>query len=178
MNLADRVFLTFYSLCLAVFSLLVIAVASGWREPLAGLQASLTDPQWRWVLGTLGAIFFAFSVRFLSLGFRSRYAGRAVSHETSLGQVRISLVAVENLVRRVAKQCVGVREVKAWVRSLPAGLAVDLRLVVSPDLSIPRVSDEAQKCIQQYVRDVVGVEVAEVRVVVENIGSEPRRRVE
>jgi len=178
MSLADRVFLTFYSLCLAVVSLVVVAVASGWQGPVTSLQASLADPQWRWVLGALGVIFFAFSVRFLTLGVRSQRGSRSVVHETAMGDVSVSLVAIENLVRRVARQCAGVRDVRGWVRYGAAGLSVHLRLTVSPDVSIPKVSDEVQKTVAQYVRDVVGVGVAEVQVMVENISTEPRRRVE
>lgn len=178
MSLADRVFLTFYSLCLAVLSLVVVAMASGWEGPLSGLQAGLADPQGRWVLGVLGVVFFAFSVRFLTLGVRSQRGPRSVVHETALGDVSVSLGAVENLVRRVARQCAGVRDVRGWVRYGPAGLAVDLRLVVSPDVNIPKTSEEVQKTVSQYVREVVGVAVAQVRVTVENIGTEPRRRVD
>lgn len=178
MSLADRVFLTLYSLCLAVVSLLVVAVASGWEGPVAGLQAGLADPGRRWVMGALGVIFFAFSVRFLTLGVRRQRGSRSVVHETTMGEVSVSLGAIENLVRRVARQCTGVRDVRGWVRYGAAGLSVHLRLVVSPDVSIPKVSEEVQKAVAQYVRDVVGVGVSEVQVMVENISTEPRRRVE
>jgi uncharacterized alkaline shock family protein YloU len=177
-SLADRVFLAFYSLCLAVLSLVVVAVASGWQGPVAALEASLADAPSRWVLGALGIIFFAFSLRFLTLGVRSQRSGRSVVHETAMGDVSITLGAIENLVRRVTRQCVGVRDVRGWVRYSSAGLSVQLRLTVSPDVSIPKVSEEVQKTVAQYVRDVVGVGVAEVQVMVENIGTEPRRRVE
>lgn len=178
MSLVDRVFLAFYSLCLAVVSLVVVAVASGWQGPVAALETSLADPRSRWVLGILGTIFFAFSLRFLTLGVRSQRSARSVVHETAMGDVSVTLGAIENLVRRVARQCVGVRDVRGWVRYGAAGLSVHLRLTVSPDVSIPKVSEEVQKSVGQYVRDVVGVGVAEVRVMVDNIGTEPRRRVE
>ncbi|HHY95384.1 MAG TPA: alkaline shock response membrane anchor protein AmaP [Firmicutes bacterium] len=178
MSLVDRVFLAFYSLCLAVVSGLLVAVAAGWEWPWRSLQQGLADPQWRLALGAVGAVFFAFSVRFLTLGFQSRHGGRAVVHETPLGDVRVSLAAVENLVRRVARQTVGVRDVKAWVHYAPAGLVADVRLVVSPDVNIPKTSQDVQKSICDYVRDVVGVGVAEIKVLVENLSTEPRRRVE
>ncbi|MEW5932299.1 MAG: alkaline shock response membrane anchor protein AmaP [Bacillota bacterium] len=178
MSLADRVFLTFYSLCLALLSLAVVAMASGWEGPLSGLQAGLADPQGRWILGILGVLFFAFSVRFLTLGVRNQRGARSVVHETAMGDVSVSLGAIENLVRRVARQCTGVRDVRGWVRYGAAGLSVRLRLIVSPDVNIPKASEEVQKAVAEYVRDVVGVGVAEVRVMVENIGTEPRRRVE
>jgi len=98
-----------------------------------------------------------------------------VVHETSMGEVRISLEAVENLVRKVARSTKGVREVKASVRHNKDELSVALRCTVSPEVSIPEVSEEIQNSVRQYVKRVVGVELAEVQLEVENIANDSRR---
>lgn len=125
-----------------------------------------------------GLAFFSVSVRLIIFAFSRRGRGQAVVHETALGDVRISLDAVENLVRRIARSIKGVREIKATITQSQGGLVADLRGVISPEVSIPDVSEEIQSAVKSYVRRVVGVEVAEVRLHVENIANEARRRLD
>lgn len=132
----------------------------------------------RIALGVIAAVFFAVSVRLIFFAFRGRDRGQAVMHESSLGEIRISLDAVENLVRKVARGVKGVREMKADVTNTNAGLAVELKGIISPEVSIPEVSEEIQSAVKSYVRRVVGVEVAEVRIKVENIATDVRRRLD
>ncbi len=58
---------------------------------------------------------------------------------------------------------------------LDAAVVAELTGVISPEVSIPEVSEEIQNAVKSYVRRVVGVEVAEVRIHVENISNDSRR---
>lgn len=171
----DQVLLTIYILALAFVSVLLMLAAPGWVQPHLWIEDLLQSFNGRLVVLLIGAAFFAVSVRLIIFAFTRRGGGQPVVHETSLGDVRISLDAVENLVRKVARGVKGVREIKAVVANGQNGLVADLQAVVSPEVSIPEVAEEIQSSVKQYVRRVVGVEMHEVRIEVENISSDSRR---
>ncbi len=175
MRIFDRVVLAVYTLTLDVLAVVFVLMAFGWRVPLELVRTSLDNVQGRWLIGLISAFYLAISFRLIVYAFRRKYAGQAVVHDTSLGEVRISLDGIENLVKKVARQVQGVREVRGNVQMSPDGLRVSLSITMSPDISIPSVSSEVQSTVKSYVRNVVGVEVAEVRVQVENITAEVRR---
>ncbi|MCR4397432.1 MAG: alkaline shock response membrane anchor protein AmaP [Firmicutes bacterium] len=174
-GLFDRVVLTLYTFFLALFSLTMLCVSLGWSYPLALLGTSLGTVSGRWATGLVSLVLFSASLRLLYAGFRRRRGSQSVVHETPMGDVRISLDAVEDLVKRVGRQVSGVRDVKARVASGSAGLRVLVRLTASPDISIPQMSDELQTTVKNYVKNVVGVGVSEVQVHVDTITAESRR---
>lgn len=177
MGIIDRIVLTIYTLALACLSglMILVAIAPEWANPQAWLADALSSGRGRLVIGLVGTAFFAVSVRLIAVAFKRRGGGQPVIHETSLGDVRISLDAVENLVRKTARSIKGVREIKAVVTHGKDGLSAHLSATISPEVSIPEVSEEIQSSVRQYVKRVVGVDMAEVRLEVENIANEGRR---
>jgi len=175
MGIFDRIILTLVMLCVAAASAVVILVAAGWVLPLELFWTSIQTLGGRWVAGVLAGLAFLVSVRFIYYGFHRAEADQTLVHESDLGEVRISLGAVENLVRKVTRQVKGVRDVRGWV--VPGGgrINVRLRTVISPDVSVPDVSGNIQNAVRDCLSNVVGVEAGEVRVFVENISNEPRR---
>lgn len=175
MGLFDRIVLAVYTTSLGVLAIIFILMSFGWHTPLGFVGTSLKDPQGRLLVSLIASFYLVISLRLVYYAFRRKYAGQTVVHETSLGEIRVSLDAVENFVRKVARQVQGVRDVRAHVHLSPGGLRTFVRITVSPDISIPSLSNEVQTSIKTYVRNVVGVEVAEVSVYVENITAEIRR---
>ncbi len=175
MGLGDRILLAVFTFIMALVSLAALLAALGWELPFLWLGTSLASPGGRVAVALTSFVLFAVSVRFLYFGFKRRSHVQTLVHDTALGQVRITLAAVENLVRRVTRQVKGVRDVRAAVTGQPEGLAVSVRTVVSPDVNIPETSEEIQRTIRRYTKDVVGVEVSDVKVFVENISAEGRR---
>jgi len=175
MGVFDRVILTLYTFCLTFVSFAIVLMALGWDVPLESLAHSLSTAEGKWATGIVGAAFLVVSLRLLYFAFRRRQSTQAVVHETGLGDVRVSMDAVENLVRRVVKQTAGVRDVRARVVPEEAGVSVSLTAAVSPDTNIPELSDEIQNSVKNFVRDVVGINVSQVRIFVENITDEGRK---
>ncbi|HLS88048.1 MAG TPA: alkaline shock response membrane anchor protein AmaP [Sphingobacteriaceae bacterium] len=179
MGIIDQIILALYTISLAVISFLVFLVmALRWRVPLDYLQTLLTRDPARWVAALVAAVFFVSSVRLLIFAFRRRAAGAALVHDSALGEVQISLKAVENLVARAGRQVEGVRELNARVESGKDGIQVHLRGSVYPEVNIPELSDRLQNLVKRHVRSVVGVEVENVRFHVKDIGDDRRRRVD
>ncbi len=118
----------------------------------------------------MGMVFFLVSARLFYLAFRRRPSA-AVVHAGSLGEVRISLGAVENLVSRVARGMKGVRDVRVGGEVRQQRLYLSLRLEVGPEVAIPELADALQKEVARQVRQVVGAEVAGVNVQVRDIAG-------
>jgi uncharacterized alkaline shock family protein YloU len=177
LGILDRIALTIYTLALAVLSglMVVVSIFPDQVQPHRWLEDALTTSGGRWTVGLAGAVFLAVSVRLILVAFKSSGGGEPVIHETALGEVHISLDAVENLVKKTARSIKGVREIKAIVSNGKDGLRVSLTGTISPEVSIPQVSEEIQTAVRTYVKRVVGVELTDVRLKVENIANEGRR---
>ncbi|MDQ7792991.1 MAG: alkaline shock response membrane anchor protein AmaP [bacterium] len=175
MGIFDRVVLTLFTLSIAFLSALLLLVVLGWPVPLEILQANLSDLGGRWLLGVLAGVSLVVSVRFLYYGMRRPGERRSLIHHGPLGDTRISLGAVESLIGKVTRQVKGAREIKPRVSLAGDGVSVFLRAVVGPEVSVPEWSDDLQRTIKTHVRTVVGVDVHEVKIFVDNIASEPRR---
>lgn len=175
MGILDRIILTIFTLIVAVVSGIAIMLTFGWVVPLEVLGDSLMNEGGRWLVGGLAGLTFVMAVRFLYYGFHRAGPDQTLVHESDLGEVRISIGAVENLVRKVARQVKGVRDVRGWVSLAGGRINVRLRTVISPDVSVPEVSTSIQNTVRDCLQSVVGVEAGEVRVFVENISNEARR---
>lgn len=173
MGLLDRLLLTVYTLALMVFSAITVVVAVGDQAPFNAFHLALLNPQGRWVTGAVSLLVFVSSARLLYSAFAP--PRMQVVHETDLGDVRISREAVENLVQRVARQVRGVRDVRARVGLGGDGVVARARIWVSPDVGIPGLARQLQDELRRAMREVVGVELSELTLRVENISTEGRR---
>jgi len=176
MGLFDRIILTVLTFIVAAFSAVVILLAAGWLVPLELFWDVLRDDGGRWLIGVLAGLTFIIAVRFIYYGFHLSGPDQTLIHESDFGEVRIAIGAIENLVRRVARQVKGVRDVRGWVNPAGGRLHVRLRVVIAPDVSVPDVSTDIQNAVRQCLGSVVGVEAGDVRVFVENISNEAQSR--
>lgn len=175
MGIFDRIILTIYTFALTFISTAFVALAAGWLEPLDYVRTVLEDPNGRWAVGITGAVFFVASVRLLYFAFRRRSPGRSLMYENDMGEVRISLDAIENLLGRIARLQRGVREARPLAEISEGRVNAYLRIWVSPDVSIPELSNSLQREIIQQLREVMGAETDQVKIHVVNVTSEPRR---
>lgn len=179
MGIIDRIILSIYTLLLAFLSLGVI---------LLSLRLISFDLVWtgisqisgQWEAGLVGAVFLLISIRLLLAGMRSHRVKDTIVHHNEMGDVHISLDAIKNLVEKTARHTRGVRGVKVRVSLAKQGLKVSLKAVVSPEVHVPSVSAEMQKRIHEYIKNTVGVELAHVEILVENISNDfkDKQRVE
>ncbi len=175
----NRVLLAVFSLCIMALSLFIALMAAVARTgPLDWLAIALVHPNMRITVGLVALLFLLVSLKFFVnsiTGRREPY--QAVIHDNALGQVRVTVPALENLVHKVASQVRGVREVRPRVTCLPDGVVIFVRAAVTPDTNIPRISEEIQNRVKEYVAEVAGVNVANVRILVDNISSDITQRV-
>jgi uncharacterized alkaline shock family protein YloU len=71
-----------------------------------------------------------------------------------------------------------IREIRPLLRYENGGVAVDLRLNVSPEANLPAVSHDVQEAVQNYLEEKAGIQVRQVQVLIEGVSFESRTRVE
>lgn len=121
------------------------------------------------VLGVVIALLLI-ALIFLVLGLRKpRRAGNAVLKGSEYGDVAISITAIDNMVLRVIQQTQGIKDVSRQVSFTRDGLAIKVRIRVMPDISMPGLTRELQSKVKEYVEEITGITVHEVKVIVENI---------
>lgn len=173
----DRVIVTLAGLLLALLGADLAVSGLGYRGP-ASLRPFLDLYGGGLVEGlAAGLLVAAIGAYLVFVGIRQE-EDEGIRQETDMGHVRISLRAIENLVRRLAAGIKGVKEVDVSAHPSPEGVALTLSLVVHPEVSIPAISDEVGRRVREQVRETVGVDVGDVSVAIRNIVGESRPRVE
>ncbi len=88
---------------------------------------------------------------------------------SEFGEIRIAIVAIENMVLRVVQQTQGIKDNGQRAVNTEDGLVVQVRIKVMPDLEMPALIGELQERTKKYIEDITGIMVQEVKVMVENI---------
>ena len=156
-----------------------LALVSGWNGTpwLFDLVTAARGPA-RLELGLAALLLVGLALYLLLQVWQRERSPDSLRQTTQLGDVSISLRAVESLVYRAARQVKGIAEVDVEVAAAGEELQIDLSLLVAPDLRVPDVTREVQERVEAYVRETVGVPVSRVSVEVRNIARESRSRVE
>lgn len=177
MSAFDRSLLALYAIIVGLLSLFVLFLSLAGNIPYY-LQLAFKSPDQRMVIGVLAVVFFIISIRMLFSTISKGSVEQALIQDGALGQVRITLEALENLVKKVAFQVAGVREAQPKIVVTPEGMKLLMKVAVTPDLSIPDTSQELQAKVKEELKQVAGIELNEVRILVHNISTGMKPRVE
>ncbi|WP_066637577.1 alkaline shock response membrane anchor protein AmaP [Desulfolucanica intricata] len=172
----DRTILSLYTFVLNLIIIIALLVLAGWRYPLNLMQEAIEIPAQKEILFTLLGLFGIGGMRLFWVSLRHRKKGKhAIINENSLGQVRISLQALVNLVEKIVLEEAGIRQVKPKVIEEPAGISININVVVTPDIKVPEITNILQQRVKEYVFNVTGITVNNIKVVVENFAvNKPR----
>lgn len=174
----DRPYRMLFSLLVLFFSVLSIGLALGWTTPLDYLESFLIGVNERWVLGILGLLGALLSITIFRNSLKNTTPTQTNVTVTSLGHVRITINALENMATKVTKQVGGVKETKTIIKCTPNGIAVFIQVNLVPDINIPEKTKEIQLKIKEYFANVTGIQVEEVRILVTKLSNDAKGRVE
>jgi len=106
----------------------------------------------------------------LPLLTREKRESAVVSLKNPLGEMEISQKAICGFIQRIGKGVEGVEDIKADIRLVEEGVDVYLTLSAQGQGEIPRLIDELQTVVKNYLNNTVGIEnVREVKVKVAKI---------
>lgn len=176
MAFAWRIVVFFYSLLLLAFSSVVIIAAIGRPEPLEYITFALSTPTNRIYIG-LGAIILL-AIAILSLIYSLKTEKVQVKQTETItvqsnltGQVSITVQALKVIIMRAIKTVDGVKEVKSNISHGAQGLAVQLHIMIDPELSVPKTTKEIQEVVKKYIEETGGLPVEEIKVLVDDFGT-------
>ncbi|MBM7855490.1 putative alkaline shock family protein YloU [Desulfohalotomaculum tongense] len=176
MGIFDRGLLAVYSLTVTVLLLISVLVLGGWWiEPLDIILKAPSDPENSTILWTIIAALVLAGLWLFYASLRRGREQRAVVQEYSLGQVRITMPAMEELVKKAAFKVEGVREIKPRIITSAGGISVVIKAAVAPDINIPEVSKHIQHQVKEYLLEITGISVHNVKIMVESISTKGSR---
>lgn len=98
-----------------------------------------------------------------------------VINNTELGEVDVTLDALENLVQGVAIQQEEIEEIKTKLEPTEEGIKIHLTGKVYQSTMIPELTKNLQKVIKSYIEDTTGVRVEEVKILIDNIYKKDKK---
>lgn len=178
MNIINRVILTIYMIFMILISISIMALPFN-LIPSSIINLIVGEISSKWYYSIAGFVLFIISLRLLLSGItQDSRAKRGIVKPAEFGNIKISVETFESLSFRVVKQIAGVKDVKVKVDLGDNDITVFARLLVVPDVNIPRVVGEVQSKIKSYIESITEIDVREVRVTVDNIASLTVARVE
>ncbi|MBR5110518.1 MAG: hypothetical protein IK099_10000 [Clostridia bacterium] len=96
-----------------------------------------------------------------------------VVQRTDTGELRIAVKAIENLVEKCVDLHEEIQLLSMTIMNVREGVVVELNISLANNISIPLAVASLQKQIKQYLVASSGIEVREVRVIVESTKDEP-----
>jgi len=181
LNIFFRILLTVYAICLTIIAILVMIVAL-W-PPFFDILTNnvyfaMEYPYTNFIMFIVALLFLTLSLIFLLSGIKQYKEKKAVTRVTNIGEIRISLETIENIALAVTRKIQGIKEIKAGSAKTEEKIRVELRVILLPEVNIPSLSEEIQKKVKHSVETATGIEVSNVSVIVENVYTGYRSRVE
>jgi uncharacterized alkaline shock family protein YloU len=177
MTVIDKLLVLLIDVIIMVLSILIIGLYSGILD-IEYLVASLQG----YTVGIEGIIvggaLFLISVRILQLFFRKKKIKKAIVAKNELGDVNISLDAINSLVHDIVKQESNTKDIQSQIRVKENGVHVYLNLVVDSRTIIPELSERLQEILKDRVSESTGVKISKVQILIKEIKREERVRLD
>ena len=171
MSAFDRFLLALYTIFITALFVLSALVMLGWTVPMYFLREAI-NAAGPGVFWSLVAVIVVIGLRLLWVSLRpskTKKSSYVVLREGALGQVNLSLQAIESLVEKVVAQMSGVKEVKPSVMTVPDGIGISIKVAVTPDVNMPQLTEEMQNKVKSRIYEVTGLTINTIKVVIENI---------
>lgn len=183
MNIFFRIALAIYAFCLTVISMISIIftlVPDAFENLTYFLLENIIRSKsiYLLLLVIIEVAFFVLSLIFLFSGVKASKDKKAITKITELGEVKISLQTIENIVYAASRRFNGIKDAKAVVRKKDNSVIIIVKIVVLQEVNIPVLSQDLQVKVKSAVEESSGVEVLDIVVLVDNIYSGYKSRVE
>ena len=169
LKVMDRIVSALSGLILLVLGLAGLAFSIGFvpaQVDLTAIQNSLLFWQ-RVVIAAAAVLLALMGLHGLSLLFRSGKEKGFIMQHTENGDLSISMHAMESMVKKVVDTHGELRATSTRIHSTRDGVAVNMHIQLASGVNIPLTINALQKQIKQYITSCSGVDVKEVRVMVE-----------
>jgi len=167
-----RVVLFVYNLLILGLAVVAMYLAVGNTGLIEAVEALLANPVNQIILGASAAAVIALTVLVIIslLKGESKPANIVVSSSVN-GQVSITVPAIKTIISKAVKKVDGVKETRSSVSSGPDGVVIYLHMMINPEVSVPEMSKNVQAAVKEHLESIGGLQVSEVRVLVDDFGN-------
>ena len=169
----DRIVSAIAGLVLAVAAIGLFAFGIGifpFRLDFTALEGGMNAAQRTAVIAG-AVVLFALGAHGVSLLLHRRHEKGFVIQRNELGDMSISMNALESMVCMCVQQHPELQVRRTQIARSSSGISVETRILLKDGANIPTTVNALQKQIKQYITSCSGVEVEEVRVLVETNAS-------
>ncbi len=168
MKLTERFFLVLMALLLLLISIGLFLLSL----PLVSLESVRTGLSLYY--GNLWLVIPSFLLLLMALplllkGLKSSGNEKYLSLKAALGDINISVPAVENLVQNAVAKKDNKKVNKIKIRNFKEGIGVSINISSHPQKNIPELVEELQGSVKEHLEFMTGITVVEVKVVLDNL---------
>lgn len=167
MRFIDKLLFLLLALSFTALGVLMIYSVLNAQMVLNLLEDMLLRNQWMVVIsGAVVAFIGIFLV--LNMLFTKKEKIAKVSG-SEIGQVTMSVGAIESMINSTVANIGGVKEVTPKLKIVGDKVAICLHMVVSSDASVPELGTAVQKAVKEDLENLAGITVAEVKVLISSV---------
>lgn len=144
-----------FGLAAALYPPLVLTVGDAISGPLS---YALENMSGRLASLAIGVILLLGLVYFVLGNLQAARRERTVVLQTPMGEVLVSLPAIEDFARVLKNRIEGLRDIKGRVIYTRRGLKVSARVTVLSEYSIAEVTQKVQDGIRTYIQQTLGIQ--------------------
>ena len=126
--------------------------------------------------GILAALLLLVNLMFYRMFSVGVYKEKIIAFDNPAGRVIISVVAIEDLVKRILVRMREVKEIKTGITVSKKGLRVIIKLVLRCEVNIPEMTSTIQDAVKTKIQDMIGLdEPVNVEIHIGKILMDPSR---
>lgn len=168
LRIRDRLLSALMGLVILVIALSALLYLLGLIPDWNGLYLSAFKVDWhRWLAEGICVLFMLIGICGIAVLFRRRKDKGVVVQHTEYGDMSISMKAMENMVKKCVDAHPELNVNQTRISHSRGGICVDMKITLMNGINIPLTVNALQKQIKQYITSCSGVDVEEVRVMVE-----------
>jgi uncharacterized alkaline shock family protein YloU len=178
---ADKVLIFVYLIALTFLIGAVIVIPFGLFMPyslaIRTVEGSLYT--YRWVYLAAGLVLILLNIKLLiGILIGDRIGRLGIVKYTSEGEVNISFDTIKSLVLKTVSGIKGIKDVNVMVKPGKENINIFIKALILPDTNIPQTVKEVQESVKNYIQIITEVPVGEVKVMVTDLASSSKLRVE
>ena len=165
MRILHGIVITIYTLIFLILGMFLLAVTLHFKGVIdmrdIELHIKSLPNAYFWVATAAGAlliVLIGWSNVQLAIGKFMRE--KFIAFNNPDGQITVSLMAIEDFIKRAARQIEEVKELKADAIASRKGVHISCRVALWSDANIPEVTERIQGVVKGRVQDMLGIEEA------------------
>jgi uncharacterized alkaline shock family protein YloU len=122
------------------------------------LDTIYMDRNLRIIAGTIALGVILVSIMLENLIYGRRRMERTIAFDNVAGQVTVSLVALEDLIKSLTSQMPEVKDIKPFLTVGKKGIDAQVKLTLRSQVNIPELTARLQDLIRRKLEDSIGLE--------------------